>query len=98
MSLTLEEQMERFHAIEDKLEKDRRQYNNLEARFTVQKEQYAQEKKELEEQGITFKSGKELQKIYAEKKKRVEEILSEMESALGMDEEDDDEEEDYLDI
>lgn len=87
---TLTEQMERFQAIEEVLEEDRRNYNNLEARFTVQKEQYMQKKKELAEKGIQYKTGKELQEIYREKKEKVESILTEMENALGIVEGDDD--------
>lgn len=95
MTLTLDEQMERFEEIEGKVEEGRRKYNNLEARFDIQKETYREKKEELEGKGYTFKTGAELQKLYKEKGKRLEELLSEMENTLGISDEDDDDEEEF---
>ena len=96
---TLDEQMKRFNTIEKHVENNRREYGKKEAQFEVQKEAYREKKEELAEAGITFKTGKELQKIYKEKEQRVEDFLTEMEKAIGLtdveDDEDDEDEEDF---
>lgn len=97
---TLDEQMARFNRIEKHVENNRREYGKIEAQFEVQKETYQEKKLELEEDGIKFKSGKELQKIYKEKEKRVEDFLTKMEQAIGLvgDDEDAEDEDDEFNM
>lgn len=87
----LDEQMARFNVIEKKVESDRRELNNREARFELKREQYQASREVLEGMGTTFTTGKELQTIYKGKKARVESLLVEMESALGIVDEEEDE-------
>lgn len=100
--MTLQESMKRFNNIEKKVEKDRKEYMNLEARFEVQEEDYRDKKKSLKEKGLTFKNGAELKALHKEKEDRLEEILIEMEKSMGIidtnDDDDDDDDDEEFDL
>lgn len=86
--------LERFEKIKTAAEKETANVQRIEARLEVKKEEVQNKKQQLADKGITFKNGAELRDLIADKEERVLDLVVQMEGALGISE--DDEEEDDL--
>lgn len=76
---------ERFNRVQEHMEVAQQRYNATQGKYESQKEDYEAKRAELKEAGIEYSGGKELQEIYLEKDKRINELLGNMETILGLD-------------
>ncbi|WP_201489299.1 hypothetical protein [Bacillus velezensis] len=85
------EYLERYEELQEEFQAEQQKANRLEAQIEVKKDELTKMRSSLEEKGVKFSSVKELKEIKKKKEERLDDLLSKMESTLGLDEEDDEE-------
>ncbi|MGG4362656.1 hypothetical protein ABEX45_00210 [Bacillus subtilis] len=85
------EYLERYEELQEEFQAEQQKANRLEAQIEVKKEELTKMRASLEERGVKFSSVKELKEIKQKKEERLDDLLSKMEATLGLDEEDDEE-------
>lgn len=89
--------MERFEKIKGNLKTLENEVNRDEAVLEVKRDEFSEKRAELEEQGITFKSMKELKEYQEKLTNKITQQVEKMEQDLGIGEIELEDDEDYFD-
>lgn len=81
---TLQENLDRVKILEDFANKAKSELDKYEAKASLHKEQYEEQKEKLNERGLQFNTGSELNAMYQEKSRHLEELLDAFEQKAGI--------------